>query len=145
MFQDQFGKSIDPEGLYLVDYSINSIFKYLKGQEIKINPNSNNVLWAELANGKMAIFSKEKFKSIDKKSNAYTFKMEVVDINGKNQHELGKLLAMDSHASSKAALKEKDLTATYARVLKLKKDTRSNESFFEKDSMQINSNFRIKK
>lgn len=140
-FTDQGGKKLQVSGVYLADYSINSVFNYFHGANIRFNPASRNILWAALPEGKLAIFTPDRFKTIPAKGNA-VFKMEVVDINGKSAADIKKLLGMQQHATGRQEEKDQDPVATYERMINMKKEPREDMLYTKEGTGTINNNGR---
>jgi hypothetical protein len=137
-FVDPTGKKLNLTQIYLVDYSKNSLYNYSSNKPIQYNPKSENVLWAPLPNGKLALFTKGQFKSIPTKGNA-TFTMEIIDINGKSEQEVKNLLGIKYHTVEQFKEKEKNSTNVYARKVVMKPDSREKDVFYQKENNVINS------
>jgi hypothetical protein len=112
-FTDDNHKPLALSKAMLVDYELNSIF-YMDDLNLKTlsyNPNSSNVLWEVLSDGKMVIYSKEQFKSIKQTTGAQTFKMKMVDLKNKSLDDIRKELGIETKIT-----KEEDRNSNYDNI-----------------------------
>ena len=72
-FVDANGKKISLKQVVLIEIGRNALYRYKK--EIKFNPNNDNLLWGVTKEGKLAYFTNEDFKSLEKTSGKVTLKM----------------------------------------------------------------------
>jgi hypothetical protein len=143
-FVDQHGKKLNLQKVHLMDYFINSVFTFSKGEPLRFNNKSDKVMWALLPENKLAIYSKVKFYALTKLEGNFTFTMEVVDINGMDITQIKALLAMHQHRVVKAEIKDKDPIATYKRIIQLKKPIRENDLLYSSETSKISKNGTIK-
>ncbi|MBX9852754.1 MAG: hypothetical protein K2X86_13505 [Cytophagaceae bacterium] len=144
IFTDQNGKKVEVQAYNLVDYSLNTVYAFDPRQALTYNPKSTNAIWAALPDGKLAIFSTEKFKNVN--PSLKTFAMEVIDVNGKTTEEVKAILGMKNHITVQKEEKEKSSLAVHARVIQMKKEVRKdNDILFQKDSLIINTEGELKK
>lgn len=74
-YVDENGKKISLKQVVLIEKGRNALYRYKK--EIKFNPNNDNLLWGITKEGKLAYFTNENFKSLNKTTEKVTLKMNV--------------------------------------------------------------------
>lgn len=134
------GRILDLDKIYLVDYSINTLFTYSAREPLRYSHKSPNVLWAALPEGRMAVFHKEKFKSLAQVNGKYTISMDVIDVNGKSVQEIKTILGMNAHSVHQTEEKAQSPAASNQRFFRLKKPVRVNDVLYQKDSSAIKKN-----
>ena len=74
-YVDANGKKIKLKNVVLIEKGRNALFRYTN--EIKFNPNNENLLWGITKKGKLAYFSTENFKSLETTTGNVTLQMNV--------------------------------------------------------------------
>ena len=80
-FVDNNAKKFNREMAYIVDKNKNTVYRFYAHEkaEVLYNKFSENLMWIVTRENKLAVFTPEKFKNIDKKEGNYTFVMDLVD------------------------------------------------------------------
>ena len=80
-FVDNKATKYNQEMAYIVDKNRNTVYRFYAHDkaEVLYDKFSENLMWIVTRENKLAVFSPEKFKAIDKKEGNYTFVMDLVD------------------------------------------------------------------
>lgn len=94
-FVDKSGKEYGNHTAYLVDKNRNTIDRFLATEDTKLrfNANSKNLLWLVTEDNKIAVFRPSDFKRINKKKGDYTFELEVINRQVKNEVDVREVLS----------------------------------------------------
>lgn len=93
-FKDKSGKDYINRIGFLVDKSRNSVHQFLATKDTKLhfNPDSENLLWIITEDNKIAVFSPDDFKKINRKKGNFTFELTVMDQELNSEEEVRKIL-----------------------------------------------------
>ncbi|MEK7256638.1 MAG: hypothetical protein AAB316_17925, partial [Bacteroidota bacterium] len=93
-FQTEQGESLEFLTGFLVDKSKNTVTRFLAtdGARLRFNRNSANLLWVVTADNKFAVFRPEDFKQIEKGEDSYTFVLEKVDKEIRDEEDVREIL-----------------------------------------------------
>lgn len=93
-FVDREGQQYIGNAVYHVDRRTNTVNKfYATGEdELRINVDSENLMWLVTQEGKIAIFNEEKFKQLDRTKLKETFTMDLVDQKINTEEDIRNLL-----------------------------------------------------
>ncbi|MFQ5448423.1 MAG: hypothetical protein ACE5FF_15970, partial [Saprospiraceae bacterium] len=93
-FTDQHGKIYDYVTGYLVDKSRNTVSRMMvkKKMTLLFNRNSDNLFWVITKDNKIAVFRPEDFKAIKEGSEFYTFILDKIDREIKDEKDVREIL-----------------------------------------------------
>lgn len=93
-FVDNKSKKYNQELAFLVDKNQNTVYRFYAKERANVTYNkfSENLLWIVTRENKLAIFTPEKFKDIDKKEGDYTFVMDLVNQEISSEEDVRKIL-----------------------------------------------------
>jgi hypothetical protein len=138
-FKDENNSPLAISNAMLVDHELNSIFYIndLNSKPLMYNPKSSNVLWQVLPDQKLAIYSKDKFKTMQKAAGSTTLIMKIIDLKGKNLDEVRKELGIrtriidEENRNSNYDNIKPNQTSDYERIIKMRKDKKEEDVYYE--------------
>jgi len=78
-YTDNRNENLNGNDFYLVEKNRNALYIYHPGHNCRFNPDAVNYAWAVTPDNKIAIYTIDDFKKINKRSGDFTFDLQVVD------------------------------------------------------------------
>ena len=78
-YTDNRNENLNGYDFYLVEKNRNALYIYHPGHNCRFNPDALNYAWAVTPDNKIAIYTIDDFKKINKRSGDFTFDLQVVD------------------------------------------------------------------
>ena len=94
-YRNKNGDTLKLSQVNLIELGRNALYRYNKGESIRVNPERNNILWGITREGHLAYAKPGQLKSIQKQTGTYTFNMNVYKDELKSSEQITSLLLSD--------------------------------------------------